>query len=142
MLTDKTLSLDEAIQLSYDSVANHRPGTDMDRLGPAVAEKFNLNYRQSDSLEEVKETLRNGGKVIIRVKAGLFTKGSHYMLLLSYDGEDFCFVCPSHPHKHALERRIGKINEEYAPFLYYNAELMHEEAEDRFTKYHLFTRKK
>ncbi len=143
LLTDKTLTLEECIQLSYDTVANHLPGTDLDRLSPAVAERFDLNYKPSDSLDEVLEALQKGGKVIIHVQKGLFTASGHYMLLVSYDGEDLCILDPSYkPTKFATPEREGRVNEAHAPYLYYNAKLMHEETSEKHTKYHLFWREK
>lgn len=141
-LTDKTLSLEECIQLSYDSLANHSPGTDLDMLGPAVAEKYGLNYKGSNSLDELKKTLQSGGAAIVHVQKGLFTTSGHYMLLLSYDGEDICFLDPGGFQKYVKPENEGKVNIAHYPYLYYNAELMHAETNDRATKYHLFTRKK
>ncbi len=144
LLTDKELPVEECVQISYDTVANHKPGTDLDRLSPAVAERFDLDYEPTDDLDEVIDALRCGGKVIIHVQKGLFTAGGHYMLLVSYDGEDFCILDPSYkPTKFATPEREGRVDESHVPFLYYNARLMHEEeTSDKYTKYHIFRRKK
>ena len=143
LLTDKTLSIEDCVKLASESIANHSPGTDMDLLGPAVAEKFDLNYAPSNSIDEVKETLQKGGKVIVRVKKGLFTSSGHFMLLISYDGEDICFLDPGGNYqKFYLPENEGKVNADRYPFLSCKAELMHNETEIDYTKYYMFTRKK
>ncbi len=143
LLTDKTLSLEDCRQLSYDTGANHAPGTDLGLLGPAVAEKFNLSYRGCNALDDVIAHLRAGGMVVACVKTGLFTQRSHYILLIAYDGVDFCILDPSYtPEKFTSPDRVGKVDTTHAPYLYCNAELVHEETEERFTKYHLFARKR
>ena len=142
-LTDKTLTIEECVQLSCDSLANHSPGTDLALLGPALAEKFNLNYKPSNSMEEVIEALQKGGKVIVRVKKGLFTSSGHFMLLVSYDGEDICFLDPGGNYqKFFLPENEGKVNASQYPFLYCKPELMHNETEIDYIKYYIFTRKK
>ena len=60
LLTDKELPVEECVQISYDTVANHKPGTDLDRLSPAVAERFDLDYEPTDDLDEVIDALRCG----------------------------------------------------------------------------------
>ncbi len=143
LLTADTLSPEECVQLSLSTGANHSPGTDLDLLGPAVAEKFDLLYKGSASLDEVIRHLQAGGQVVARVKKGLFTDGSHYILLCAYDGEDFCILDPSYkPTKFERPDRIGHVNTAHAPYLYCNANTVHGETEDDFTKYHLFSRKK
>ncbi len=143
LLTDTSLPVEDCVQLSVDCGANHSPGTDLDILGPAVAEKFNLLYRSTASLDEVICHLQAGGQVIARVKKGLFTDGSHYILLTSYSGGDFCVLDPSYtPDKFERPERVGKVDITHAPYLYCNADVLHAETEDNFTKYHLFSRKR
>lgn len=144
LLTDKKLGIEECRDLSYETGAN-RPhsGTKLDLLGPAVAERFDLVYKPSMDLSEAIACLQAGGKVIARVKKGLFTAGSHYVCLVSTDGTDFCILDPSYtPTKfHTLERE-GRVDDTKAPFVYCEVNTLHLETEDEHTKYHLFTRKR
>ncbi len=141
LLTDKTLSIEESVQLSYDTGANHLPGTDLDLLGPVVAEKFGISYRGTASLDEAIAHLQCGGAVVARMGKSLFTDRSHYILLLSYADGEFCILDPSYkPGKFDRPDRVGKVNDTRAPYLYCNAELLHSETEREFTKYHLFGR--
>ena len=150
-LTDKTLEIEDSVRLSEECVANHYVGTDMNVLGPALAEKFGLYYEKTNELGEVIAHLRNGGVAIVLVgipegqKRGLFTAFGHYMLLLSTDGKEFCILDPSYTEKKFKgPDRIGRINEENAPYLYCDVNTVDKEADNILYegKYHLFSRKK
>ena len=142
MLLDTPFSLEDCRDLAVECVANHRPGTDLDVLGPAVAEKLDLSYRPSSSIEEVLDCLRAGGKVVVHVQKGPFTTSGHYMLLVSYDGEDLCFLDSGNWEKYERDELAEKVNSKHAPFRYCSPDFMHGETSDQFTKYHLFARKK
>lgn len=143
LLTDRSLSLEECLQLSIENGANHGYGTDLEILGPVIAQKFGLTYDGTDSVERVISHLQTGGQVIARVKKGLFTNSSHYILLTAFDGTDFCILDPSYtPDKFERPDRTGKVNTCNAPFLYCPKDTVHGETEPCEVKYHLFARKK
>lgn len=143
LLTAEEFSIEECRDLSYATGANRpHPGTKLDLLGPAVAERFGLVYKPSMDLDEAIRCLGSGGKVVARVKRGLFTAGSHYICLFSTDGKDFAILDPSYTaEKFHTPEREGKVDDTDAPFLYCDVELLHSETEDDHTKYHLFRRK-
>ena len=95
ILTDKTLEIEECVRLSMESVANYARGTDMNILGPVIAEKFDIEYSKTSDLGEAICHLQKGGLIVVHVgvpegkEIGLFTKGGHYMLLISTDGREF-----------------------------------------------------
>ncbi len=149
MLTNKTLELEEAVQLSYDCVANHSAGTDMEIYAPVIAEKFDLEYSNTSDLDEAIRHLQNGGQIVVHVripeegKLGLFTKGGHYMTIISTDGKEFCILDPSYsPEKFHIPEREGKVNDKNAPYLYCDVNIVHAEGRKDGPKYHLFSRKK
>ena len=45
IITDTTLDIEECVKISCDCVANHARGTDMNILGPVIAEKFDIEKR-------------------------------------------------------------------------------------------------
>ena len=142
LLTDKTLSVEECRQLSYDTGANHSPGTDLDLLGPVVAEKLAISYRGTASLTEVISHLQSGGAVVARMGKSLFTDRSHYILLVAYADGEFCILDPSYtPEKYHLPGREGKVNDKNAPFLYTSKDTLHAHTAWNKPKYHLFWRK-
>ena len=149
ILTDKTLDIEDCVHISEDCLANHASGTDMSILGPVIAEKFGLSYAKTNDLDEAIEHLRAGGVIITLVgvpqgaSIGLFTKGGHYMLIISTDGKEFCFLDPSYSaEKYKLPERIGRVNEDNAPYLYTDVHTLDSETKPGKVKYHLFARKK
>ena len=144
LITDKTFDLIECRDLAYEVGANRpHPGTNLDMLGPAVAEKFNLTSKGSMDIGEAVECLKAGGAVVARVKKGLFTNGSHYICLVSTDGVDVAILDPSYkPEKFHTPEREGRVDDSRAPFVYCPVDVLDGETEDSKTKYHLFARKR
>ena len=149
MLTTQNLSLEEAVEISHGCRANRERGTNMSIFGPVIAEKFGLDYSNTSDLDEAIEHLRRGGQIVVHVVThedgtlGLFTKGGHYMTLVSTDGKEFCILDPSaKPDKFQIPEREGKVNDKNYPYLYCDVNIVHEEAHKTKPKYHLFSRKK
>lgn len=149
LLTDTTLDIEECVRISEGCLANHGVGTDMSILGPVIAEKFGLSYSKTNDPAEAVDHLRNGGAVIAHVgipegaTIGLFTKSGHYISLISTDGKEFCILDPSYsPEKYKIPERLGRVNEESAPYLYADITTVDSETKPGKTKYHLFARKK
>ena len=147
LLTDTNLDIEECVRMSMDCVANHSRGTDMNILGPVVAEKFGLEYSKTSELPEAIAHLEAGGVIVVHVgvpegrEIGLFTKGGHYMLLISTDGKEFCILDPSYnEEKYEIPERAGKVNTKNAPYLYCDVNVVH--SETKAQRYHLFSRKK
>ncbi len=147
-LTTKHLPIEECVKLSEGCGANHSAGTDMSMLGPVVAERYALDYRSTDDLDEMIRHLQAGGAVIVHVKrlpedeVGLFTKSGHYMSVIATDGKKVCFLDPSYtPEKYHLPEREGKVDDTDAPFLYCHKETLHVHTAWNRPKYHLFARK-
>ena len=149
LLTDYQFDVEDAIQLSYDTGANHERGTDYAIYAPAFAEKFGLSYRPSDDLEEVKACLRNGGVAVALVKnregyVSVFTRKEHFVTLISVDEKDIFTVLDPNQYdgKFEEEGRAGRVTVD-GHFIYCTGELLTEETGGRpATRYHLFQRKK
>lgn len=149
LLTDETLDIEECVRIAEECGANHSIGTNMKILAPVIAERFGLSYSKTNDLDEAIEHLRAGGAIIAHVGVpkdapiGLFTKGGHYISLISTDGEEFCILDPSYStEKFKIPERIGKVNEDNSPYLYCDVNTVHSETKAGRTKYHLFARKK
>ena len=146
-LTTHQLSLDECVRLVYESKANILVGTRLNRLGPAVAEKFGLTYENSNDIEDVLRCLRDGGKVIINVGGdhddyvGLYSHGGHYITAISYDGNELCILDPSYKeNKYDFEPHKGKVRVDY-PFTYCKPQYIVDDTRNRDPAFHLFKRK-
>ena len=146
-ITDTTLDIEECVRISRECVANHSRGTDMNILGPVLAEKFNVSYSKTSDLDEAIRHLQSGGVIIAHVgiptgaEIGLFTKGGHYILLVSTDGKEFCILDPSYKDdKFDIPERAGKVNTKNAPYLYCDVNTVDSECKPGRVKYHLFSR--
>ena len=144
------LSVEDCVKISENCLANHAAGTDMKVLAPVIAEKYGLNYFQSSDVNEAVKHLQNGGMIVAHVgvptgkNIGLFTKGGHYILLVSTDGEDFCILDPSYTDdKFTIPERAGRVNFSNAPYLYCNVDVLDSETKpEKEVKYYMFSRKK
>ncbi len=148
-LTNHSLSIEDCIAISEDCGANPGRGTDMNILGPVIAEKFKLKYTKSSDLNEAIAHLQKGGQIVVHVgvpegkEFGLFTKGGHYMAIISTDGKDFCILDPSYKeNKFDIPERKGLVDTSCAPFLYCDVNVLDAETKPGKIKYHMFARKR
>ena len=100
-LTVQSLSLRRLVSLSRKHQANLHPGTDMEILGPVIAELLDLDYSVTNSVKTAVNCLKRGGSVIANTGGdregytGVFSHGGHFILLLSGTGRDVCVLDPS-----------------------------------------------
>lgn len=146
-LTTESLSIGDCVALSESSGANLGVGTDMRILGPVVAEKYNLEYKESRSKEEASEWLRNGGKIIALVrgdtdgKIGAFSHLAHYITLISVNGDEVCILDPSFKEgKYDEPGREGVARVSY-PFLYSRFDTVMEHGAVNWPPFYMFKRK-
>ncbi len=153
LLVDSGFGLVEALNLSYETGANHSWGTDYKIFAPAFAEKLDLKYEPSNDIEDVKKCLQTGGCVIANVGGdreepdgskyiGVFTHGGHYIIAIGVreDGK-ICILDPSQkPGKFDEEGRKGKV-EEIGNFCYCDPEVLAKDADNRDPGFYCFWRK-
>ena len=146
-LTTNHLSIDECIRLVYHVGASRQIGTRMAILGPAVADRFHLGFKATKDMEEVKDCLQKGGRVIINVGGdrddyvGLYSYTGHYILAVSYDGNELCILDPAYREgKYEKTPNQGKVRVEY-PFTYCDPKWILEDTANRETPFYLFWRK-
>lgn len=82
--------VEDARQLSYDVGANRWSGTRGNVFFPAFAEKFNLEFVQSNDIEDLLHCLRTGGAAIVLVSGdhddyhGVFSdRWAHYIVAIA-----------------------------------------------------------
>ena len=81
--------LDDAVNISYESNANVKIGTDYQRFAPAFAEKLGLDFEKTNDPERLRYCLRTGGAAVLHVKGnreghiGVFSNGGHYIAAIS-----------------------------------------------------------
>lgn len=149
ILTDKVLELEEAVSLSEANAANLGRGTNLNIMGPIIAEKFGLSYSSTSSIDEAIEHLSAGGVIVAHMgvpegkQVGLFAKRGHYILLVSTDGKDFCILDPDYtPTKFTIPERVGKVDTSHLPFLYASVSDVDGETKPERVKYHMLSRKR
>ena len=143
-LTMESLDLIEARDLAIEVKANMNVGTNMKILGPVVAEKYGLQYRTTNSEEEMTAWILNGGVAIINVGGdyeghiGAFCNVGHYILAIAYKDGMFRILDPAYrPGKYDIEGRKGKIIDKKG-ILYTTGKVLHEDTNNRRPRYYLF----
>ena len=148
-LTLEELPLERCLEMSMQIGANYAPGTDMNMLGPIVAEKYGLTFSVTDDLEQAMAHLRRGGRVIANVGGdrddgaytGVFSHGGHYITLVSTDDKEICVLDPSwRPDKFDEPGREGKVRKD-GYFVYCTPQILDRDADNRSPRYYLFARK-
>ena len=147
-LTDKTLPIEECVQLAEENGASQGIGTSMNVLGKVLADRYALDFSYTNDMEAAVAHLQKGGRVIALVGGdrdgyvGLFAKCGHYILLLSYDGEEFCILDPAFSNaKYTEEGRVGRVKVT-PPFIYSSKEEIQLATEAKNPRYYLFSRKR
>ena len=147
-ITTEAFSLEECIQMSYDSGANQNIGTDIHVLGPAVAERFGLTFEKTRDPEKLIACLQRGGEAVVNVggdtdgEIGLFTRSGHYIVAISYADGEFCLMDPGGDEsKFDMEGRAGKVRVN-GHFIYCPLDtLLKESIDKREHPFYLFNRK-
>ena len=147
-LTTEKFSVRECTKLSMAVGGNHSSGTDMEILAPALAEKFNLDYKPSKDITAAIEAVRDGGRVIALVGAtepqhkGIFTTGGHYIVVISATAEEVCILDPNWTSKNFKKwEKEGLVRME-GTLVYTTPEILHNEVKTIWPGYYIFRRKK
>ena len=149
LLPNVEFTLEQAVELSYESKANTMVGTNYSCYAPAVARKFGLKVQASMDEKDLQNCLRTGGAAVVQVRGdrngqkGLFTNGGHYMTVVweEPDGR-FAILDPSYREgKFNDPDRQGKVEVKNDNVILCSPEILAQEARpDRF-HYYLFWRK-
>ena len=149
LLVNYKFDLDDAIQLSYDTKANHRVGTDYQRFAPAFAEKLGLRLEMTSDLERLLYCLRTGGAAVAHVAeregyTAVFTHGGHYIAVIGEEPDGrVAILDPSYKEgKYEEEGRKGKVELKNGVIALCTPEVLHEDTKrERDVVYYLFWRK-
>ena len=149
LLPNSTFSLEDALNLSYDTHANHKVGTDYEIFAPAFAEKVGLKLEMTDDAERVRYCLRTGGVVVVHSGGdkegyiGVFTHGGHYVTAIAEEEDGRIAVLdPSYKvGKYEEEGRKGKVEMKYDFVALCDLQVLVEDAANRSPGFYLFWRK-
>ena len=149
LLVNYKFDLDDAIQLSYDTKANHRVGTDYQRFAPAFAEKLGLRLEMTSDPEQLLRCLRTGGAAVAHVAeregyTAVFTHRGHYIAVIGEEPDGrLAILDPSYKEgKYEEEGRKGKVELKDGVIALCTPEVLHEDTKrERDVVYYLFWRK-
>ena len=142
LLPNSTFGLKDALDLSYETKANHGIGTDYDRFAPAFAEKLGLRWESSTDFEDVRRCIHTGGAVVVLVKKGLFTNSLHWITIMGEEADGrFLILDPSlTDDKYEREDRKGRVELRNGVLLLCDRGNIVTEVPEDGTPYHLFWR--
>ena len=117
LLPESTFDLSDAVQMSYDTGANLRKGTNYHRFAPAFAEKLGLDLEMTNDPQRLRYCLRTGGAAVLHVKGdregrvGVFSHGGHYVVAISEERDGrIAIMDPSQKEgKYEEEGRQGLV---------------------------------
>ena len=149
LLPGVEFTLEDAVQLSYDSGANTVVGTNYACYAPALAKKFGLKIQASMDMEDLQHCLRTGGAAVVLVRGdrngqeGLFTNRGHYMTVISEEPDGrLAILDPSFkPGKFDSPGRKGKVELKNEVIILCSPEILQEEANPKRFHYYLLWRK-
>ena len=146
-LTGRELSVTDCVEISETCGANRGVGTDLQILGPVLAEKFGLDYAETSDCEKLLAHLNAGGEAIEIVFGarngvlGLFSRVRHYITLVCAKDRIVQILDPSfRPGKYDEECRRSRVSVEY-PFVYASVEELEHEGDHNVPLYYLFKKK-
>lgn len=96
MIADRLLpncdfDLKKAMEISFESGANRRFGTNYPKFGPLFAKRYGLTFEMTNDLEKLYECLRTGGVAAANVGGdregytGVFSHVGHYIVVMGIE---------------------------------------------------------
>lgn len=140
--------LKEAIDLSYESSANHKVGTDYKIYAPAFAKKMGFRLEMTNDLEQLRYCLRTGGAAVIHVggdyegHVGVFSHGGHYVAAIAEEADGrIAILDPSYkPEKYEEDGRKGKVEVKCDVLALCDVQVLAEDTATRDPSLYLFWR--
>ncbi len=143
-LTTKGMSIQECVRHAYKTKANLLPGTDMERVGPFIAEHYGLTYKTSNDVYEMMAAIEAGGLVIANVGGdngdyeGVFSHEGHFVLAADVADDTLRILDPTFSiEKYEEGNRSQKVTllngDVYCHYL-----VLDKDCETRTPRYHIF----
>ena len=148
LLPNCTFTLEEAMQISYDTRANVGIGTRYTRFGPVFADKLGLVMETTSDPEEVRRCLRTGGAVVANSggdrdgQVGLFTHTGHYVVVFAEESDGrVAILDPEYwPGKYDEEGRRGLVEMKHGVIALCDMETLAADCANRSPSFYLFHR--
>jgi hypothetical protein len=138
-MTNCSLSVRDCVKCAQEAGAN-RFGTDMMRLAPAIANRYDLKLKFSDDINDLSNCLNYDGMAILhtgKVK-GVFSDSGHYVLATNIHNNKIHILDPSYTQeKYAGLQNKRYISIEY-PYIIVSKHIVIEQTQSRSPSYYLF----
>ena len=141
------MSIDDAIQLSYDYQANTGFGTKYKPYATGLCEKLNLTCERTFDADKLYECLDNGGCAVVNVggdhddHVGVFSHVGHYIFIYKHVNDEVYILDPGiEPEKYKEENRKDKVRFE-DEFVISNIKYLLEDMENRETPIFMFNKR-
>lgn len=149
LLPNVEFTLEQSVELSYESNANTAVGTNYACLAPALAKKFGLKVQASMDIEDLRNCLRTGGAAVVLVRGdrngqkGLFTNRGHYMAVIGEEPDGrIAILDPSYKAgKFDSPDHKGKVEIKNGVIVLCSPDILEEEANPNRLHYYLFWRR-
>ena len=142
------MSMDDAIQLSYDYNANTGYGTKYIPYATGLCDKFNLSCSVGYDAETLFKHLDSGNCAVANVGGdhdehiGLFSHGGHYIFIYKHVGDDVYILDPGiEPNKYLEDSRKGRVKFE-GEFVIGNVNDLLKDTENRDMPFFMFSQRK
>ena len=142
-MTGCQLALEECVRWSVEIGANTN-GTNMVRLGEAIAERYGLQLAMGNDVDAVLRALQAGGCAVVNVgrTEGLFSDQGHFVLAFQYQNGLIWIADPSYTReKYEKECRRDKVRLEGTCVLV-TPEALQREAASRKPGFYIFETRK
>lgn len=149
LIPNVEFTLEQAVELSYESRANTTVGTNYAYYAPAFAKKLGLKVVASMDVEDLRNCLETGGAAVVLVRGdrdgqeGLFTNRGHYMAVIGVEPDGrFVILDPSYKAgKFDSPDRKGKIEMKNDIVVLCSPEILEQEVNPNRLHYYMFWRK-
>ena len=148
LIPECDFTLEDALQLSYDTGANHHVGTDYTIFAPAFAQKVGLKHEPTSDPERLIYCLRTGGAAVAHVggdhqeHVGIFSHKGHYIAVIDVEPDGrVAILDPSYKqNKYEEDGRKGKVQIKNGVIALCSIEDLAQDCENRTPSFHLFWR--
>ena len=149
LITDRVMTVEEAIEISFETGANHATGTSMRLFAPLFSERYGFEYLITDDMKEMLKCLNSHGVVIVHV-AGYdgyectFSSNGHYIVAFHYNEQsnEVAILDPSFSkEKYNTEERKKRTRID-GEIVWVRPEVLHKDTDARSPRrYYLFWNK-
>ncbi len=149
LLPNCDFDLKQALDISYETKANFKIGTQYRRFAPVFAERLGLRWESSKNVEDVIRCLTTGGTVVTAVygdrdgKPGVFAHSGHFINVIGVEPDGRLAIMDPYLYdgKYEEEGRKGIVEMVHGVIILSPPEVLAKETEGKTSPFYLFWRK-